>query len=90
LRGDAAALPVGGYPGGGVRGPHRGVEVDGDAGLGGRGGGFQVFEGADLVDPFGVGDIPLEGGELVDPVGDNAGIYWRARFVVAGRTRLSK
>jgi hypothetical protein len=29
-----------------------------------------LFEGADLVDPFGVGDIPFEPGELVDPARD--------------------
>ncbi len=89
LRGHPAALPFGRDAGGGVRGPHRGIEVDGDPGLGGRGGGFQLFEGAELVDPFGVGDIPLEGGELVDPAGDNDGIYCRTQFVVAGRTSLS-
>ena len=88
LPGDPAALAFGGDPTGGVRGPHRFVEVDGDPGLGGRGGGFQLFEGAELVDPFGVGDIPLEGGELVDPAGDNDGIYCRTQFVVAGRTSL--
>jgi hypothetical protein len=30
----------------------------------------------------------LKGGELVDPADDNGGIYCRAWFVVAGRTRL--
>jgi hypothetical protein len=85
LCGDAAALPVGRHSGGGVRGPHRGVEVDGDPGLGGRGGGFQLFEGPELVDPLGIGDIPFEPGELVDPAGDNNRIYRRAQFVVASR-----
>jgi hypothetical protein len=80
LRGHPAALPLGRHPGRGVRGPHRGVEVDGDPGLGGRGGGFQLFQGPELVDPFGVGDIPFEPGELVDPAGDNNGIYCRARL----------
>jgi hypothetical protein len=71
-----------------VRGPHRGSEVDGDPGLGGCGGGFQLFEGAELVDPLGVGDIPFEPGELVDPTGDNGGICCRAWIVVPGRARL--
>jgi hypothetical protein len=47
-----------------------------------------VFEGAELVDPFGVGDLAFEPGESADPAGDNGGIYCRAQFVVAGRTRL--
>ncbi len=88
LPGDPAALAFGGDPTGGVRGADRFVEVGGDPGLGGRGGGFELFEGAELVDPFGVGDIALEGGELVDPAGDNDGIYCRTQFVVTGRTRL--
>ena len=88
LPGDPAALPFGGDPGGGVRRPHRFIEVDGDPGLRGRGGGFELFEGAELVDPFGVGDIALEGGELVDPAGDHGGIYCRTQFVVAGRASL--
>jgi hypothetical protein len=88
LCGDPAALPLGRHPGGRVRGPHRCVQVDGDPGLGGRGGGFQLFEGAELVDPFGIGDIPFKRGELVDPARDHAGVYCRARFVGVGRERL--
>ena len=89
LPGDPAALAFGGDPTGGVRGADRFVEVGGDPGLGGRGGGFELFEGAELVDPFGVGDIALEGGELAEPAGDNDGIYRRTQFVITGRTRLS-
>jgi hypothetical protein len=86
LFGDAAALAVGGDARGRVRRPHRLIEVDGDPGLRRRGGGFQLFEGAELVDPLGIGDIPFEPGELVDPVADNGGIYRRTRLIVAGRT----
>jgi hypothetical protein len=88
LPGDPAALPLGGDPGRRVRGAHRGVQVDRDPSLRRRGGGLELFEGAELVDPFGVGDIPLEGGELVDPAGDHGGIYCRAQFVVASRASL--
>jgi hypothetical protein len=67
-------LPLGGDSGGGVRGPDRGVQVDGDPGLRRGGGGFQLFEGADLVDPLGVRHIAPERDQAVDPVGYHPGI----------------
>jgi hypothetical protein len=85
VRRDAAALPLGGDAGRGVRGPHPGL---GRRRGGGGGGGFQLFQGAELVDPFSIRDIPFEPGKLVDPAGDNGGIYCRTRFGVAGRRRL--
>jgi len=45
--------------------------------LSGCSGGLQLFEGADLVDPLGVGDVPFEPSESGDPMSDHSGIQRR-------------
>jgi len=63
LRGDTAALPSRAHPGGGLRGPLRGVEVDRDPGLCRRGRGLQVLQLPQRLDPRGVVQVPTESGE---------------------------
>jgi hypothetical protein len=74
LPGHPAAPTAGGDAVGGVRGPHRRVQVDRDAGLGGRGDRLEPFQGTELIDPLGIGDVPVERGQPPDPPDNRDGV----------------
>jgi hypothetical protein len=84
LSGHPTPLPLGRDAGGGVRGPYRRVQVDGDPGLRCSSSRLEPFEGADLVDPLGVRHVPVEPTQLEDPVIDRTGIQQRIRWVGPG------